>query len=36
MSDNTANESDRLMELTADVVSAYVSNNPVPPPNCRG
>lgn len=30
MSDDTANDTDRLIELTADVVSAYVSNNPVP------
>lgn len=30
MSDETANDTDRLIELTADVVSAYVSNNPVP------
>lgn len=30
MNDNAANDSDRLIGLTADVVSAYVSNNPVP------
>lgn len=30
MSETLMDGSDRLMELTADVVSAYVSNNPVP------
>ena len=30
MSDETANDTYGLIELTADVVSAYVSNNPVP------
>ncbi|MFC5386989.1 MucR family transcriptional regulator [Aquamicrobium segne] len=30
MSDNLPSDADRLIELTADVVSAYVSNNPVP------
>lgn len=30
MSENTAHNKDMLIELTADVVAAYVSNNPVP------
>lgn len=30
MSENTAQNKDMLIELTADVVAAYVSNNPVP------
>ncbi|MET3794479.1 MucR family transcriptional regulator [Aquamicrobium terrae] len=30
MSQNNQNQPDNLIELTADVVSAYVSNNPVP------
>jgi len=30
MSENAAHNKDMLIELTADVVAAYVSNNPVP------
>ncbi|TIS18449.1 MAG: MucR family transcriptional regulator, partial [Mesorhizobium sp.] len=30
MTEEIDNNSDALIELTADVVSAYVSNNPVP------
>lgn len=30
MNETPTNGSDRLIELTADVVSAYVSNNPIP------
>jgi len=30
MSEEIKNEIDRIVELTADVVSAYVSNNPIP------
>lgn len=30
MSNNVTSEPDRLIELTTDIVSAYVSNNPVP------
>ncbi|TDR29108.1 MucR family transcriptional regulator [Aquamicrobium defluvii] len=30
MNETTINNTDRLIELTTDIVSAYVSNNPVP------
>lgn len=30
MNETTVNDTDRLIQLTTDIVSAYVSNNPVP------